>query len=189
MKHKLITENPASCLGNFYSQAKAKHEKIEPLTVEEVPLFLAEVQRNRYTKKHYVLFLVERSFERTHRKIVPTKTKKHRRVDLSDEALEALSALRKTRLEEWFKRGKERLIARGLWDDALNVPRAIFCSEIGGYMDRDNINRRHFHSCLANAGLKRRRFHDLRHHADSVIMPTLHPDLAMEAHVAYLESA
>ena len=33
------------------------------------------------------------------------------------------------------------------------------------------------------------RLHDLRHHADSVIMPTLHPDCAMEGHAVYLESA
>ena len=33
------------------------------------------------------------------------------------------------------------------------------------------------------------RLHDLRHHADSVIMPTLHSDSAMEGHAAYLESA
>jgi hypothetical protein len=37
--------------------------------------------------------------------------------------------------------------------------------------------------------LKRRRYHDLRHHADSVIMPTLHLDSAMEAPAACLESA
>ncbi len=191
IKHGHITRNPASRLGDLYSQAPTKHEKIEPLTVEEVPLFLTAVQNDRYTKKHYSLFLmaihtglragelaalewgdidfnsgfvsVERSYDRVLRKIVPTKTKKHRRVDLSDELLEALSNLRKTRLEEWFARGKERLIQKELWDDSLNVPKVIFCSETGGYMDRVNITDRHYHKCLASANLKRRRFHDLRH--------------------------
>ncbi len=106
---------------------------------------------------------VERSFDRRFKKIVPTKTKKHRRVDLSDELLEALRSLRKARLEEWFARGKKRLISRGLWDDALNIPKVIFCNVDGGYFDRDNIIRRHYHRCLDQAGLKRRRFHDLRH--------------------------
>ena len=31
---------------------------------------------------------------------------------------------------------------------------------------------RYFYSCLEKAGLRRIRFHDLRHHADSRIMPT-----------------
>ena len=39
-KRKLVTENPASGLTQLYSQAKAKHEVIEPLTKKEVPLFL-----------------------------------------------------------------------------------------------------------------------------------------------------
>ena len=191
IKHNLVARNPASRLGELYSQVPTKHEKIEPLTVEEVPLFLSQVQRDRHTKKHYALFLmavhtglragelaalgwgdidfnggfvsVERSYDRVRHEIVPTKTKKHRRVDLSNEVIEALSALRKMRLEEWFKRGKERLTAKGLWDDALNVPKPIFCNELGGYMDCANIRERHFHKCLSDANLKRRRFHDLRH--------------------------
>jgi integrase len=192
IKHEIIAKNPVEGLDvALYSQAKVKHEKIEPLTVEEVPIFLAVVQKNRHTKKHYALFLaaihtgcragelaalewgdidfrggfasIERSFDRKHRKVVPTKTKKYRRVDLSEELLEALAALKKARLEEWFSRGKKRLIDKGLWDEALNVPKVVFCNEVGGYMDRVNINERHFHVCLADAKLKRRRFHDLRH--------------------------
>jgi integrase len=127
IKHDVIAKNSASCLSELYSQAPTRHEKIEPLTEEEAPLFLAEVQKNRHTKKHYALFLaaihtglragelaglewsdidfhggfadVQRSYDRVHRKIVPTKTKQHRRVDLSDELIEALAELQKRRLE------------------------------------------------------------------------------------------
>jgi len=56
--HNIISKNPVVGLDPLlYSQAKYKHEKIEPLTVEEVPLFLEQVRENRYTKKHYALFL------------------------------------------------------------------------------------------------------------------------------------
>lgn len=191
IKHGLVVNNPVSRLGDLYRQAPIRHEKIEPLTEEEVPVFLNKVMENRYTKKHFALFLaaihtglrvgelsalewgdvdfssgfisVERSYDREHRKIVPTKTKKHRRVDLSNDLIAALKALYKVRLEEWFGRGKKRLMSTGLWDEALNVPKAVFCSDSGGYLDRVNITQRHFHKCLADAGLKRRRFHDLRH--------------------------
>ncbi len=40
MKHKLITENPASRQSDLYSQTPTRHEEIESLTPQEVPLFL-----------------------------------------------------------------------------------------------------------------------------------------------------
>lgn len=57
MKHKLITENPASGLGNLYSQAPIRHEKIEPLIPEEIPLFLeaAKASMPSETKKVKVI--------------------------------------------------------------------------------------------------------------------------------------
>lgn len=223
MKHKLITENPASRLGDLYSQAPVRHEKIEPLTPEEVPLFLAaarapmpsetrkvKVTRNGnaaletvagkrdWSLERYTLFLcaihtglrageqlalewadidsngkflsVERSYDRVHRKVVPTKTKKHRRVDISDELLEALQVLRKDRLEAWFGKDKTALIDAGMWDDTAKLPKVIFCNENGGYLDRVNLSERHFFRCLQAAGLKRRRYHDLRHTFASLLL-------------------
>jgi integrase len=223
MKHKLITENPASRLGDLYSQAPTRHEKIEPLTPEEVPSFLAaarapmssetrkvKVIRNGavefqsipgkrdWSLERYTLFLfaihtglrageqvaaewgdidwkgkflsVERGYDRVHRKVVPTKTKKHRRVDLSDELLEALQSLRKDRLEAWFSRNKASLVEAGLWDDTAKLPKAIFCNEDGRYLDRVNLTDRHFFRCLQAAGLKRRRYHDLRHTFASLLL-------------------
>ncbi len=93
---------------------------------------------------------------RAHRKVVPTKTKKHRRVDLSDELLEACQALRKNRLEAWFSRDKTALVEAGLWDETAKLPKVIFCNEDGGYLDRVNLSERHFWRCLQAAGLKRR---------------------------------
>lgn len=222
-KHKLISENPVSSLGEFYAQAPTRHEKIEPLTPEEIPAFLeaARVQMPSETKKvkvlrdgrpaletvtgkrdwsleRYTLFLcaihtglrageqlalewadidwrgkfisVERSYDRIRRKVVPTKTKKHRRVDASDELIEALQVLRKNRLEAWFGRDKAPLISAGLWDDVAKLPKVIFCNEDGGHMDCANLAERHFHRCLQKAGLKRRRYHDLRHTFASLLL-------------------
>jgi len=193
VRHELVAVNPASRLGKSYRSAPVRHERIEPLIEEEVPTFLSEVLKSRHTRKHYALFLtaihtglrageiaglewadidfrsafasIERSYDRVRDRIVPTKTKKIRRVDLSDELLQALVELRKSRREEWLRRGKLRqeLIRAGLWDEALSVPKAVFCSETGGRIDVSNLSRRHFHACLAAAKLKRRRFHDLRH--------------------------
>jgi integrase len=223
MKHKLLSENPASNLGDLYSQAPTRHEKIEPLIPEEVPLFLeaarapmpSETRKVRATRngetvletvagrrdwslERYTLFLcaihtglrageqlalewgdvdwrskfasVERSYDRVHRKVVPTKTKKIRRVDLSDELLEALQSLRTDRLEAWFAREKTPLVTAGLWDDVAKLPKVIFCNEDGGYMDRANLAERHFLRCLQAAGLKRRRYHDLRHTFASLLL-------------------
>jgi hypothetical protein len=44
--HNIINGNPVARLDPaLYSQEKTKHQKIEPLTVEVVPLFLAEVKK------------------------------------------------------------------------------------------------------------------------------------------------
>jgi integrase len=99
-----------------------------------------------------------------------TKSKKIRRVDLSDELIEALQVLRKQRLEVWLARDKSHLIAAGLWDDVARLPKMIFCNDDGGYMDRVNMINRHFFRCLQDAGLKRRRYHDLRHTFASLLL-------------------
>src|SRR5262245_8349511 len=101
-KRKLISDNPASGLSQLYSQAKAKHEVIEPLTKKEVPPFLDAAKE--HSPRRYAMFftaihtgvrqgelaglqigdidfngkyiIVQRSIDRVHRKIVPTKTKR-----------------------------------------------------------------------------------------------------------------
>ena len=52
-EHKIVQENPGTRLGKFYKQARKVHEDIQPLTREEVPLFL-QTARQLYPE-HYPL--------------------------------------------------------------------------------------------------------------------------------------
>jgi len=50
-----INSNPAIRLGKFYKQAPVMHKEIQPLTAEEVVLFLQKVKQ--HSPKYYPLFL------------------------------------------------------------------------------------------------------------------------------------
>ena len=130
-KRKVISDNPASGVSQLYSQAKQK-KKIEPLTKQEVPLFLGAVRNRKESRKHYALFftaihtglrpeelagaqigdidfsgkyfIVQRAIDRERRKIIPTKTSRIRRVDLSDELIEVLKEHLRELKEWWLKR-------------------------------------------------------------------------------------
>ena len=185
-----ISENPATQLSKFYKRAKIVHENIEPLTIEEVPFFLTVAKRE--APQYYELFLTAlhtgmRSGELaalrwhdldehgkfirvqkniSHGKITETKTGKARRVDVSDELFRALLDLRRRRQAEYLARGKNE------------IPEWVFLGpgriekdrETGGLkraegkrIDIRNVKNYAFHKCLTKAGLRRIRFHDLRH--------------------------
>jgi integrase len=63
VEDRLLTYNPAARLTRFFKQAKVAHEKIEPLTFEEVPKFLEAAaaldgkKRYRDVPDYYPLFL------------------------------------------------------------------------------------------------------------------------------------
>jgi integrase len=181
---KLITENPATRLGEFFRQAPTRHKEIEPLTEAEVIKFLEAVRK--HSPQHFTLFLcaihtglrsgelaglqwgdfdengkflvVRRGIVRG--KINPTKSGKARKVDVSDALLAALLELRRQRKESLLAQGKNELPATA-W---------IFENEEGGFQDMKNLKKRHFHKCLEKAGLRRIRFHDLRHTFASLLI-------------------
>src|SRR5262249_4340891 len=127
------TENPGTRLSKFYKRAKTVHEHVEPLTVEEVPRFLATVRET--TPEYFPLFLcaihtgmrsgelaalcwsdvdfngkfirVQKNVSRG--EVGDTKTGKSRRVDISDELLQVLKDLRRQRKEEYIARGKNEI--------------------------------------------------------------------------------
>ena len=79
------------------------------------------------------------------------KNGKIRRVDMSLQLAEELKRL-------WARRSQEALAKR--WGQ---LPEWVFCNEDGKPIWESNFERRVFHKALAKAGLRRIRFHDLRH--------------------------
>ncbi len=181
----LIQSNPAQRLGKFYKQAEIRHKEINPLTHDEVPVFLQAVLERKVSRQHYPLFLCaihtglrsgelagpkwgdidfRGKFLTVRREIVlgkiieTTKTDKIRRVDLSDSLLVELAELKLKRKEDWLKKGLNE------------IPEWIFCNREGNPLDMHNLKNRHFFKCLEKAGLRRIRFHDLRHTFASLLI-------------------
>jgi integrase len=103
----------------------------------------SEDDPNRY-------LLVQRNFVQG--RFTTPKSKKSRRVDLSRELRRTLLELRDTRLLTAMMVGKT-----GIVEDL------IFPSKAGTVLDPNNLVHYHFPPCLEHAGLRRFRFHDLRH--------------------------
>jgi integrase len=70
---------------------------------------------------------------------------------MSDQLAEELQRLRVSRAREALVKG---------WGQ---VPEWVFCNEEGKPIWKSDFERRVFHKVLAKAGLRRIRFHDLRH--------------------------
>ena len=86
------------------------------------------------------------------RQFTTPKSKKTRRVDLSRQLRAALLELRDRRLLEAFAAGS-----------AAVVDELVFPSPEGSVLDPDNLIKRYFLPVVEHAGLRRFRFHDLRH--------------------------
>src|SRR5206468_678998 len=104
--------------------------------------------------------------------LVGVKTDKSRRtISLPRFAMAALRTHRS-------KQAEERLVAGSRWrDNGL-----VFASTIGTPLDRWDVHRR-FKTLLMRAEIPPKRFHDLRHYADSRIMPSRRvtaPSVALE---------
>ena len=90
--------------------------------------------------------------------VEPKTTLSHRTVTLPASAIAALKAQRTRQLEEC-------LLAGGRWQDRG----LVFASTIGTPLEPSNVTHR-FQRLLAEAGLPRQRFHDLRHCAASLLL-------------------
>jgi integrase len=192
-----IRENPANRLTKLYRQAKALHPEIQPLTSEEVPVFLQAARE--HTPEYYELFLTlvhtgvrsgecagiqwgdldfNSKFAIVRRTVTPsgrienTKTDRIRRVDLSDELIAALRDLRRRRKAEYLGRGKNEIPE---WV-FLSPGRIIYDEgkpvgrEEGKRVDMHNVKSRAFRLVLDKAGLRRIRVHDLRHSYASILI-------------------
>jgi integrase len=83
-------------------------------------------------------------------KIVETKTKKIRTIDLSDELIAALKQHRASQREYWLRKGQP-------------MPVWLFPNEVGGWMCMDALRDRAFKRVLSKAGLAGRDLYDMRH--------------------------
>lgn len=177
----LITINPALKPGKFLPKV-SKRRGINPFSREEVGIFLAKVKEQ--APRYFPLFLcaartglrqgellalqwgdldfhgrfiaVQRNYAR--RRICTPKSGESRRVDMSRELEQALKDLHVERQLEAAANG---------WTE---VPPWVFCHENGGLLDPDTLRKRVFHSLLKASGLRRIRFHDLRHTFASLLL-------------------
>ena len=176
----LITENTALRPGKILPKV-SKRRAIEPLTREEVAIFLNLVKMK--APRFHPIFLctvrtglrqgellalqwedlnfqgrfieVRRNF--THGELTTPKSGESRRVDMSLELTQTLKDLQIDRqLEAVTRQWKE-------------VSPWVFCDEHGAQL-RHNPVRLTFHQLLKAAGVRRVRFHDLRHTFASLLL-------------------
>jgi len=172
----IINNNPVKGLSKLYRQAPVRHAEIEPLTDEESLLFLKKTLE--WEPEHYPMFLtslhtglrsgevvalqwpdidwngkfIEVRRQVVRAKVTTLKTRNgRRRVDLSDDLLETLAALKKKRQEEALKSGSNE-ISEWIW-----------ANEKGQRIDIGNVKAKSFKRVLRKAGLRDIRYHDLRH--------------------------
>jgi integrase len=172
----VLSANPATRMGRYLKAKTDPRSRIEPLLVEEERSLL-ETARNDFPRAYPLSlcalrtgmrlgelfglqwgdidfeghFIEVRRTVKDGGKVFPPKNGKIRRVDLSDQLAATLRALLVERKEETLRKG---------WPE---VPDWVFCSETGTSLHKSNFERRVFHKLLAKAGLRRVRFHDLRH--------------------------
>jgi integrase len=177
---ELIHINPATGITKRLQLGRDRKIAIEPLTGEEVHLFLSTCQAK--AKEHYPFFLcafrtgmrlgellalqwgdvdwhgkfieVRRSYKLG--QLTPTKTGRVRRVDMSDQLIEGLKELYAQRKRE-----------------ALQEGRGEICETIfhrGGKHMEQNYIRRVFKQLLTRAGLREIRLHDIRHTFASLLL-------------------
>jgi len=72
--------------------------------------------------------------------------------------LMTVKELHRNRRQEWLEQGRNE------------IPAWIFCNQEGNPADMHNLKNRHFFKCLEKAGLRRIRFHELRHTFASLLI-------------------
>ena len=181
LEDNLLDRNPAARLGRFTKSDKPKFQAA-PLSLTEAEAFLSASQE--LCPEYYPLFLaglraglrrgevialkwgdiqfgadendsnryilVQRNY--VNGRFTTPKSNKSRRVDLSRQLRSTLLELRDRRLLDAFL--KDRM---SIADDL------VFPSKSGTVLDASNLIHYYFLPCIEKAGLRRFRFHDLRH--------------------------
>ena len=84
-------------------------------------------------------------------RVQPTKDDEICWVDMSNDLVKVLGRLKRIRREGWLEKGQN------------SVPPWVFCNRVGNPADMQNVKNRYFFKCPERSGLRRTRFHDLRH--------------------------
>jgi integrase len=91
--------------------------------------------------------------------VEPKSAKSRRTIALSALAVETVRRHRARQVEERLRMGRH-------WEDWD----LVFCNEMGKPVEVSNLTQRHFRPLLAEAGLPKIRFHDLRHSAATLML-------------------
>jgi integrase len=187
--------NPAGRMGRFLKDKTDRRLQIVPLTAEDVQRLLdaaathdkeREGSRSRdvFPSVHLLMLLAVRSGLRlgeclglawenldVHGRVIevrgqwtrwgygPTKSGDLRRVDMSSQLSEALQQALDARMVELAEQGKD-----------VNPTEPIFRNGAGCHLDPSRVSKTILRRCLDRAGLRRIRFHDLRHTFASLLL-------------------
>jgi integrase len=187
----VASANPVAKVGMIVKGCQVTSAHIDPLRSEEVRLLLATA-RERFSLLHPLFLCAVRTGMRqgeliglrwedidfhggfievrhnvVRRQETDTKTHKIRRIDLSPQLGAALTALKETRQLELSMKGQV-------------LPEWVFLTPHGNRMTPE-VLRAGFYACLEKAGLRRVRFHDLRHTFASLL-------IQQGANVKYIQS-
>lgn len=100
----------------------------------------------------------------------PKTARSRRQIALTPTAIDALRAHRARQLSE-------RLLVAGMWKGGD----LVFCDAVGWRLNAQAVTRDHYRRLLKRAGLPRRRFHDLRHTAATLLLRAgVHPKVVSE---------
>jgi integrase len=184
----IVQRNPAARLGRFTRSDEPKFRAM-PLTGKEAEMFLSAARE--ICPEYFPFFLtalrtglrrgeaiglkwgdihfgsgaddsdryilVQRNY--VNGRFTTPKSNKSRRVDLSRQLRNVLLELRDKRLLEAFLQGRTTIA-----DDL------VFLSKAGTVVDASNMIHYYFLPCIEKAGLRRIRFHDLRHTFGSLLI-------------------
>ncbi|MCI0603419.1 site-specific integrase [bacterium] len=190
LEDELIVRNPAIKLHRLYREVRGRTDEdentfggvheVQIYNRQEVELFLKTVWEN--SPDYFALFLcalhtgmrsaeiaglqwgdidwnqrlmIVRRIVNNRGKVTPTKTNRIRTIDMS-------SAL--------FNELKEHLERQKLKWSEDRLPKWVFANQDGNPVDMKNVYHRHYLKNIERAGLRRIRFHDLRHTFASMLI-------------------